>query len=144
MIGDYRNPRVRLPGAGGAPEIAAHARETLLILRHERRALVERLDFCTTAGHLEGGDSRLRLGFKGRGPTRVVTDLCILEPHPQTRELQVSSLHPGVEPDQVVEATGWPIRFAEALARTPEPSREEIRVLRELERRSREERDGAA
>src|SRR5919202_3637153 len=85
VIGPYDRPAVRLPGAGGAPEIAASAREVFVMLRHTPRALVERLDFVTSAGYLGGGDERRRRGIPGRGPTRVVTDLGILEPDPETK-----------------------------------------------------------
>lgn len=138
VIGDYRRPKVRLPGAGGAPEIAAHARETYIILRHLRRAFVERLDFVTTLGHGEGGDHRERLGLPGRGPTRVVTDLCILEPEEGSRELVVTSIHPGATREEIVANTGWPVRFSPDVATTPEPTAEELEALRELRRRTAE------
>jgi len=136
VIGDYRSPRVRLPGAGGAPEIAAHAGETLVILRHRRRAFVARLDFVTTVGYLDGGDARERLGLRGRGPTRIVTDLCILEPEPESRELVVTSVHPGVAREDIEANTGWPVRFAPAVTTTPEPRPEELEALRELRART--------
>ncbi len=138
VIGDYRRPKVRLPGAGGAPEIAAHAGETYIVLRHRRRAFVERLDFVTTLGHGEGGDHRRRLGLRGRGPTRVVTDLCILEPEEETRELVVTSVHPGVTREEILAETGWPVRFAADRATTPEPTPEELEALRDLRRRTAE------
>ncbi|HKY95739.1 MAG TPA: CoA-transferase, partial [Kiloniellales bacterium] len=92
VIGDYARPKVRLPGAGGAPEIAAMAKEVLIILKHGRKAFVEKLDFVTSAGFLDGGDARERAGLPGRGPTAVITDLGILEPDPVTRELTLVSL----------------------------------------------------
>jgi len=138
VIGDYRQPKVRLPGAGGAPEIATHARETFIILRHRRRALVERLDFVTTLGHGEGGDHRRRLGLPGAGPTKVVTDLCILEPEEETRELLVTSIHPGATRAEILAETGWPVRFASEVVTTPEPTVEELEALRDLRRRTAE------
>ncbi len=136
VIGDYRKPKVRLPGAGGAPEIAAFAGRTLIVLRHSRRAFVEKLDFVTTVGFLDGGDARRRLGLPGAGPTHVVTDLCVLEPDPETKELRVTGIHPGVERERIVEATGWPVRFAEGVTTTAPPERRELEALRELQRRT--------
>ncbi len=136
VIGDYRSPRVRLPGAGGAPEIAAHARETLVILRHQRRAFVERLDFTTTVGYLDGGDARERLGLRGGGPRWVITDLGLMEPDPATRELVVTAIHPGVARAEIEANTGWPVRFAAEVATTPAPRPEELAALRDLRART--------
>ncbi|HEY8553040.1 MAG TPA: CoA-transferase subunit beta [Burkholderiales bacterium] len=138
VIGDYRQPKTRLPGAGGAPEIAACAGEIFIILRHARRAFVEKLDFITSVGHLDGGDARRRLGLPGKGPTAVITDLCILEPDPETKELVVTHLHPGIKREQVQEATGWPIRFAADVRETAAPTAHELEVLRDLHRRTAE------
>src|SRR5205085_2114116 len=110
VIGSYHKPSTRLPGAGGAPEIAANAAEVLITLRHNRRTFVERLDFITSAGYLEGGDSREKLGFPGKGPTSVITDLGILTPDPISKELTLTSIHPGVTIENVVRATGWPLK----------------------------------
>ncbi|GAB5467523.1 MAG: CoA-transferase subunit beta [Rhodospirillales bacterium] len=136
VIGDYEDPKVRLPGAGGAPEIAASAGEVFIILRQSPRAFVETLDFITSAGHLEGGDARRRAGLPGRGPTVIVTDLGILTPHPESREFQLSSLHPGVDLEAVKAATGWPLKVADDLAETPRPDAEELATLREIHRRT--------
>lgn len=138
VIGAYDAPRVRLPGAGGAPEIAAAAHEVLVMMRQRPETFVERLDFVTTPGHLDGGDARSRLGLPGRGPTRVITDLGILEPDASTKELVLTSVHPGVSVDAARDATGWPLRVAEHMAETPPPTDEELRVLRDLHRRSQE------
>lgn len=137
VIGDYRRPTTRLPGAGGAPEIAASAREVLIMLKQAPRAFVERLDFVTSAGYLDGGDARERLGLPGQGPTAIITDLCIMEPDP-SREFVVTHLHPGVTREQAARATGWPLRFAESVQDTPPPTETELSVLRELQRRSAE------
>ncbi|MDQ7829705.1 MAG: CoA-transferase subunit beta [Armatimonadota bacterium] len=136
VIGDYRAPRVRLPGAGGATEIASHCAEVFVIVSHTPRAFVPRVDFVTSFGHGTGGDHRARLGLHTAGPTLVVTDLCLLRPHPETRELVVVSLHPGVMRETVAERTGWPVRFADRLEETPPPTAEELAVLRDLVRRS--------
>src|SRR5579863_3408900 len=97
VIGDYARPKTRLPGAGGAPEIATSAKEIFVMLRMTPRAFVEELDFVTSLGHGSGGESRAKSGARGRGPTRVITDLGILEPDPESRELRLTSLHPGVK-----------------------------------------------
>lgn len=136
VIGPYASPRVRLPGAGGAPEIAAHAREVIVILRHTERAFVEKLDFVTTAGFLDGGDARERAGLSGAGPTRVITDLGVLEPHPSTRELVLTHVHPGIHVASVKRATGWPLRTADPVAVTAPVTDRELAVLRDLRRRT--------
>ncbi|RKR03418.1 glutaconate CoA-transferase subunit B [Kushneria sinocarnis] len=141
LIGDYREPKVRLPGGGGAPEIATNSRELFVTVKHSTRTFVEAVDFITTLGYGRDGRARDNLNpetarHMGRGPTRVITDLCLLEPDPDSRELIVTSLHPGVTREQVIEATGWEIRFADALATTPAPSTHEIEVLRELKKRT--------
>jgi glutaconate CoA-transferase subunit B len=137
VIGAYDKPKVRLPGAGGASEIADLAGEVLIILRHNPRAFVERLDFVTSAGFLDGGDGRARAGLRGRGPTAVITDLCILEPDPASKELTVTAIHPGVSHEQIVEATAWPVRFAPDVAPTEPPSAAVLEALRELQARTR-------
>ena len=104
---------MRLPGGGGAPEIAASCRETLVMLEHTPRAFVERLDFVTTVGYGDGPGARERYGLRGRGVTAVITDLCILEPDAATCELTLTALHPGVSAEDVRGATGWPLRVAE-------------------------------
>ncbi len=136
VIGDYSSPSVRLPGAGGAPAIAASCGEVLITLRQTRRTFVEKLDFVTSGGHLEGGDSRERLRFPGRGPTAIITDLGILTPDPVTKELTLTSLHPGVVVERVVDATGWPLKMTPRLATTPPPAATELRVLRDLQERT--------
>lgn len=136
VIGDYRSPSTRLPGAGGAPEIASCAHEVVLVLKQSARAFVEKLDFVTSVGHLDGGDARKRLRLPGKGPVAVVTDLCLMEPDPISRELTVTQLHPGITREQVVKATAWEIRFAEKLKETPAPSDLELETLRDLERRT--------
>jgi len=132
VIGDYAHPKTRLPGAGGAPEIAAACDEVIVIAPHSRRTFVEKLDFCTTVGYGDGPGARERLGFRGRGPTAVITDLGVLEPDPDTKELVLTHLHPGVEAGSVREETGWELRVAEPLAETEPPTGEELAALREL------------
>jgi glutaconate CoA-transferase subunit B len=132
VIGSYEHPKVRLPGAGGAPEIAAASREVIILLRQSRRSFVERLDFTTSIGYGSGPGERERLGFTGAGPTVVITDLGILRPSPEDRELELVAIHPGVEVDQVRAATGWPLRVREPLETTAPPSERELATLREM------------
>jgi glutaconate CoA-transferase subunit B len=136
VIGDYDAPTVRLPGAGGAPEIAASAGEVFITLRHTPRAFVEKVDFVTSAGYLDGGTSRDRLGLPGRGPAAVITDLGILTPDPTTRELTLTSIHPGVTVEEVVEATGWPLKVAPQLTISERPRANELAMLRALHERT--------
>jgi glutaconate CoA-transferase subunit B len=132
VIGDYKKPATRLPGAGGAPEIASCAKEVVLVLKQSARAFVRKLDFLTSVGHLDGGDSRKKLGLPGKGPVAVVTDLCLMKPDETTKELTVTQLHPGVTREQVRKAAEWEIRFAPDVRETPLPTDEELSVLRDL------------
>jgi glutaconate CoA-transferase, subunit B len=143
LIGDYREPKVRLPGGGGAPEIATNAGEVFITLKHSKRAFVDRVDFVTTLGFGRDGKGRDGVPNIGKGPTRVITDLCVMKPDPETKELVVVSLHPGVSREDVIEATGWEIRFAETLESTPEPSANELDILRELKARTARAHAGA-
>jgi len=136
VIGDYDHPKVRLPGAGGAPEIAASCREVIVVVRHSKRTFVERVDFITSVGFGSGPEDRERLGLRGGGPSMVITDLGVLEPDPDTAELTLVRVHPGVEPDEVRQATGWDLAVADQVAVTAAPSERELEVLRDLERSS--------
>jgi glutaconate CoA-transferase subunit B len=136
VIGDYSKPSVRLPGAGGAPEIAASTGEVLITLRQNKRAFVETLHFVTSIGHLEGGDSRAKLRFPGKGPTTVITDLGILTPDPATKELTLTSIHPGATVERVIENTGWKLKVADRIKSTEAPSAKELNVLRDLHART--------
>ncbi len=121
VIGDYDDPKVRLPGAGGAPEIARSSREIFVMLRQSSRAFVDRLDFVSSSGERV---------------STVVTDLGVLEPDPQSRELTLTALHPGATVDEAVEATGWPLQVAAALGETEPPREDELVALRNLMRSS--------
>lgn len=136
VVGSYEKPKVRLPGAGGAPEISTSAKEVLIILRHTKRTFVERLDFVTSVGFLNGGDSREKAGLPGKGPVAVISDLCVLRPDPSTRELKVSSMHPGVDRNAIRKSTGWQIQFDDDCGETGPPTTDELRVLRELKART--------
>jgi glutaconate CoA-transferase, subunit B len=136
VVGPYDKPSVRLPGGGGAPEIATNCGRIFITMSHSKRAFVEKLDFVTSLGHGKGGDDRQKLGVTTDGPTKVITDLCVLEPDPVTKELTVASLHPGVTREQVSAATGWKIKFGEKVGETPPPTDKELKVLRELHART--------
>jgi len=133
---DYRKPTVRLPGAGGAPEIAASCREVFVMVRHGRRAFVERVDFVTSVGFGDGPAARARLGLRGRGPVLVVTDLGVMEPDPETCELTLNRVHPGVPVDAVRAATGWRLAVAPSIVESEPPTGDELSVLRDLVERS--------
>jgi glutaconate CoA-transferase subunit B len=136
VIGPYESPKVRLPGAGGAPEIAASAKEVVVMLRQTPRAFVEELSFVTSVGHGQGGESRGRLGYHGAGPTAIITDLGILRPDPETREFALVSLHPGATVEQAKEATGWDLEVAHEPDTTQPPTAEELGILRDLRART--------
>jgi glutaconate CoA-transferase, subunit B len=138
VVGSYAKPKVRLPGGGGAPEIAISCGEIFITMTHGRRGFVEKLDFVTSLGHGEGGDHRARLGVSTKGPTRLITDLCMFEPDPETKEMTVTSIHPGVTRDAIDAATGWKVKYAERVAATPPPSAGELGVLRDLHARTRQ------
>jgi glutaconate CoA-transferase subunit B len=144
VVGPYEKPKVRLPGGGGAPEIAIACGEIFIIMGQTKRSFVGKLDFVTSLGHGEGGDHRARLGAKTKGPTRLITDLCVFEPDPQTKEMTVVSVHPGVTREQIQENTGWPVRFASAVEETPPPTGNELAVLRELHARTKRAHGEAA
>ncbi|HMN86971.1 MAG TPA: CoA-transferase subunit beta [Bauldia sp.] len=136
VVGPYDRPKVRLPGGGGAPEIAIHSGEIFIIMAMSKRAFVEKLPFVTSLGHGDGPGSRAALGVTTKGPTRLVTDLCVLEPDPGTAEMTVVSIHPGVTREAIAAECGWPVRFAATLAETPPPTPLELAVLRDLQART--------
>jgi len=130
---DYDQPKVRLPGAGGAPEIASSCQRVIVVVRQSLRTFVERVDFVTSVGFGDGPGSRERLALPGHGPTLVITDLGLLEPDPRTCELTLTALQPGVEVEQAREATGWRLAVADEVTMLNPPTDEELTVLRELE-----------
>ncbi len=144
VIGSYERPRVRLPGAGGAPEIASGCRTCFVMLRQTPRSFVSSVDFITSFGHGSGGDARQRLGLHTAGPSLVVTDLCLLQPDSDSRELRVVSMHSGVTREQITQATGWPIQFAPDVAQTPPPDATELATLRDLLARTEQAHGGGA
>ena len=136
VVGPYAKPKVRLPGGGGAPEIATSCGEIFIIMAQGKRSFVEKLDFITSLGHGEGGDHRARLGLKTKGPTKLVTDLCVFEPEPTTKEMIVTSIHPGITREKIQENTGWTVRYAQKVAETPAPTARELETLRALHART--------
>jgi len=131
VIGDYRKPKVRLPGSGGACEIAVLAQRVIVVMAHRRRSFPERVDFITSPGFLDGSKERSQLGLPGGGPEAVITDLGVLRFDPQSNEMALTALHPGVTVERVRANTGWELRVASQLERTQPPSAEELRVLRD-------------
>ena len=129
-VGDYAKPKKRFPGSGGANPIASCAKRVLIIIRHEKRRFLERVEYITSPGHLQGGDSRRAAGLRGGGPDRVITDMGIMDFEPESKRMRVISLHPGITREKIQEATGFPLLFAPEVAVTPPPSPEELNILR--------------
>jgi glutaconate CoA-transferase subunit B len=136
VVGPYQQPKTRLPGGGGAPEISNCCGEIFIIMRQAPRSFVPKLDFVTSFGHGEGGDHRVRMGIRTKGPTKLITDLAMFEPDPETKEMRVTSIHPGVTREQIEANTGWPVRFASDVGETAPPTEQELSTLRELHART--------
>ena len=136
VVGPYGNPKTRLPGGGGAPEISNCCGEIFIIMRQAPRSFVQKLDFVTSFGHGEGGDHRTRMGIRTKGPTKLITDLAMFEPDSETKEMRVTSIHPGVTREQIEANTGWPARFASDVGETAPPTEQELSTLRELHART--------
>jgi glutaconate CoA-transferase subunit B len=129
---DYKHPRVRLPGSGGANDLASLCWRILVVTNHDRRRFVERLDFLTTPGYLTGPGAREAAGLPpGTGPYRVITDLAVLGFHERTKRMEVLSLHPGISVQQVQEATAFELMVREPLVTTLAPTEVELRILRD-------------
>jgi len=136
VVGDYHKPKVRLPGGGGAPEIATNCGETFIIMAMGKRAFMEKLPFITSMGHGVTGQEREQLGVRSKGPTKLITDLCIFEPDPQTNEMTIVSIHPGATREEIIENCGWSPRFAANVSETPAPTAQELEVLRDIQART--------
>ena len=136
VVGDYHKPKVRLPGGGGAPEIATNCHEIFIIMAMGKRAFVDKLPFITSMGHGPTGRERRALGVKSKGPTRLITDLCLFEPDPETQEMTVVSIHPGVTREQIIENCGWTPSFAAHVVETRAPDSKELEVLRDIQART--------
>ena len=130
-IGDYRRPTVRLPGSGGANDIASLAKRVIIMVGHQRRKFPARLHYLTTPGFLDGGDARQRTGLLGGGPSRVITDLAILGFEPASKRMQLESVHPGVTVEEVKEQTGFELLVPSVVPQTVPPTPDQIRLLRE-------------
>ena len=144
VIGDYHKPKVRLPGGGGAPEIASSCGEIFITMVQSNRGMVDKIDFFTSFGHGAGGDDREKLGITTKGPTLLVTDLAVWKPDPETKEFTVVSIHPGVSREQIQQTCGWPVKFADTVEETKPPTAEELAVLRELKARTEAAHSGDA
>jgi glutaconate CoA-transferase, subunit B len=130
VIGPYAHPKVRLPGSGGAAEIAVHARRTIVIAKLGPRAFPAAVDFVTSPGHRYRGATRAQLGMPGAGPVRVITDMGILEPDTGSGELTLTTVYPGIDPDDVVKNVGWPLAVRATLDRAEPPTGRELDLLR--------------
>ncbi len=138
VIGTYETPKTRLPGAGGAPEIAAHAKQTFVMLRATPRSFVERLDFRTSAGYLDGFGARARSGASGAGPRAVITDFGMLTPNAHSEELELSALFADSSVDEARAAVAWSLQLADNIARIAAPTSSELDTLRALNDRTRQ------
>ena len=132
-IGELKAPRVKLPGSGGAADIAAMAKRLIAIMNHQKHRFVEKVGYVTSPGFLDGGESRAAAGLGG-GPAAVITDRCILRPHGPDRELHLASVHPEHSAAEVREHTGWDLKPMPGLAETPPPSREELAALHAIDK----------
>ncbi len=133
VIGPYEKPKTRRPGAGGATEIAAHAREVFLVMKATPRSFVKKIDFQTSGGRFSG---RTASGARGQGPTILVTDVGILKPHAESGEFALSAVYPGIPAEEARAAIGWPLAVLPELETCPPPTVSELEVLRALETRT--------
>lgn len=132
VIGDYSSPDVRLPGSGGGNDVGSHCWRTIAIMRHDRRKFVEKVDFLTTPGYITGPGARIKAGLPpGTGPYRVVTDLAILGYHPDSLRMMLLATQPGISVEHVVKQTGFELVLADYIYENPEPTHEELRILRQ-------------
>jgi glutaconate CoA-transferase subunit B len=133
VIGQYPKPKVRLPGSGGACDIASNVKKIIVITPHEKRRFVEKVDFSTSPGYLDGKAAWKGLGLQGGGPYAVITNLCTMKFDDETGEMMLTALHPGVTLEKVQENTPWQLKVAEKLENTPEPTDKEVQTLRALD-----------
>jgi glutaconate CoA-transferase subunit B len=131
VVGSYTAPTVRLPGSGGASAIATHARRTVVVAKLGLRAFPEQVDFVTSPGHRYHGQPRREFGLPGRGPVKVITDRAVLEPDPETGELVLTRLYPGVRASDVAAEIGWKLRVRDPLETEDPPAREDLALLRD-------------
>ena len=133
IIGTYKTPKVRLPGSGGACDIASNVKKIIVITPHEKRRFVEKVDFLTSPGFIDGKEGWRKLKLQGGGPYAVITNLCTFKFDEVTGEMTVTALHEGVTIEQVQENTPWNVKVAEELATTPPPTEKEVTTLRALD-----------
>lgn len=131
--GDYYHVKNRLPGSGGANDIATSCNRTLITMKLQKRAFVEKIDFVTSPGYLSGGDSRKRAGLPTGGPAAIITDKCVFRFDPETKEAYLDTLHPGVTVEEVIAEVSWPLKISPNLKVTQEPSEDELRIVRILD-----------
>ena len=133
-IGGWDAPKVKLPGSGGAPDIAAMAKRMIAIMNHQKHRLVERVEYITSPGFIDGGDSREKAGVEGGGPAAVITDRAILRPVGPDHELHLTSIHPGHTEQEILENTGWDLKVAPDVSETPEPTAAEMDALHTIDK----------
>lgn len=143
VVGPYDAPKVRLPGGGGAPEIATNCGEIFITMAQSPRSFVGELEFITSMGHGRTGRERRAMGVKTKGPSRLMTDLCVFEPDEDTKEMIVVSIQPGVTREKIAENTGWPVRYAANVGETPPPTAQELDVLRDIQARTKKAHGGS-
>ncbi|MCW4116127.1 CoA-transferase subunit beta [Aurantimonas sp. MSK8Z-1] len=136
VIGDYAHPKTRLPGGGGAPEIASSSGEVFITMAQSKRGMVKDIDFYTSFGHGRGGNHRQELGITTKGPTLLITDLAVWRPNPETKEFEVNSIHPGATREEIARTCDWDVKYAASVDETPPPTAEELGTLRELKART--------
>ena len=136
IIGDYNNPKTRLPGGGGAPEIASSAKQVYITMKQSLRGMVEKIDFFTSFGHGRGGDHRKSININTHGPSLLITDLAIWKPDPISKEFTVSSLHDGVTKEMVQDNCGWKVKYFGNIEVTKPPTDLELTTLRDLKDRT--------
>ena len=132
VIGDHDKPKVRLPGSGGGNDVGSHCWRTIAIMRHDSRRFVEKVDFITTPGYLDGPEAREKAGLPpGTGPYRVVTTLAVMGYHPESKRMMLLATQPGVTIEQVLENTGFELLLADEIESSPAPTDEDLRLLRD-------------
>jgi len=132
-IGDFENPKVRLPGSGGGNDIVSSAKRIVIIMKHEKRKTVKKLDYITSPGHLDGPEARKRVGLKGGGPALVVTNLCQMDFDEETKRIRLKTVHPGISVETVLENTGFDLIVPEHVPETEPPTYEELEILRSVD-----------
>lgn len=131
--GDYAHPKSRLPGSGGANDIASSCKRTIITMGLSKRAFVNKVDYITSPGYLTGGDAREKFGLPGGGPAVIITDKCVFRFDPDTKEAYLDSLFPGITVEEVESQVSWPLKISPNLFTTPEPIDEELRIVRLLD-----------